>query len=468
MYIFQKQLKTVAAVAMLSAALAGAPLWGQEAAKPAGQEPAKPAAPAKKLAEGEYDLYNAALVDLGKNDFTKGLADLDAWKQKFPSSDYSPERQAQYVRAYAGSKQPDKAMDIASDLLKGKADDVQKGSIDDLFPDPKSGPRVVLQVLVTAVQAIQQIPNPTADQAATAQKAAELLLQYNRKAEGYSDDQWKQLHAQVDPMARQAQFFLVMAPGVDALQKKDYENAEALFRKALAQYPDNAAVAADLAAAIVGEYIDKKHPEKFPEALFYYARASSMDPKTSGVTKEWQDNVAKSLTDYYTKYHGSDEGLADLKAAAAKSPNPPEGFAIKTGAELEKEKHDAFVSTHPDLARWLEVKQALTTGGESYFKDNMADAAMPLFRGKVLEGKPACNSRELVVALSDDTTPEVTLKLDTPLRGKPVPGEVTFEGAVAKTFTASPFMLTMNMDPTKIQGLEKGACGATPPPAKKK
>jgi tetratricopeptide (TPR) repeat protein len=462
---------------MLAAIVAATPALAlaQDAAKPPTQA-AKPAVPAKKMQQGEYDMYNAALVDIGKNppDFTKALADLDAWKQKFPTSDYAVDGKVQYIRAYAGAKQPAKAIDMAGELLSG--------NIDSLFPDPKGGPGLVLAVLMTASQSaigmVQANTPLTADETATVRKAADMLLHYNRKAEGYTDDQWAQLHVQVDPLARQALYSVTVAPGIEALQKKDYATAEDAFRKALQQYPENATVAFNLAATLVGEYIadPSANGKKFPEALYLYARAASVDPKTGGVTPEWQTNgPAKSLTTYYTQFHGSTEGMDDLKALAAKSPAPPEGFTIKSGVEIEKEKNDAFVAAHPDLARWLEIKKLLTTGGESYFKESMADAAMPKLKGKLLEGKPACNSKELIVALSDDTTPEVTLKLDTPLKGKPATGvDITYEGAVAKAFTASPFNLTMEMEQAKIDGLEKSPCAAAPgtkkaaPPATKK
>jgi tetratricopeptide (TPR) repeat protein len=458
-YILQKNFKAMAAAAILTAAIAGAPGWAlaQGAAQPAAQA-AKPAAPQRQMLQPEYDAYNAAQVDLGKGDFTKALADLDAWRQKFPKSAYANDGKAAYVFAYAGAKQPAKAVDLAGELLSG--------DIDSLFPDPKGGPLVVVRVLFTVSQAITLVPVPTADEAATAQKAADLLLKYSRKAEGYSDDQWKQLHGQVDPLAKQAIYYITVAPGVDALQKKDFATAEAAFRKALQSFPDNAAVAAYLGAALVGQY--KTNPEKFPEALYMYARAASVDPTAGSVTKEWQTtgpgNPTKSLTSYYTQFHGSADGLDDLKALAVKSPTPPAGFTVKSSAEVEKDKHDAFVAAHPDLARWLEVKKALTDGGDAYFKDNVAEAAMPKLKGKVLDGKPACNSKQLIVALSDDTTPEVTLILDTPVKGKPTAGvDITWEGAIAKSFTATPFNLSMEMEQAKIEGLEKKACVPTPP-----
>jgi TolA-binding protein len=453
-----------AAAALLAAAMVAAPLAAQtpqEGAKPdAPKQDQKPAAPAKKLQPGEYDLYNAALVDLGKKDYAKAITDLDTWSQKFPNSDYANDGKVKYIQAYDGAGQPDKAMAVAAELLKG--------DVDALFPDPKDGPSLVVQMLVAVMHAITTIPSPTADEIATTQKAANLLMNYNRKAEGYTDAQWQQLHAQVDPMAKTALYYVTVAPGIDAMKRKDYDAAEKDLRAAMEKYPDNASLAADLASVLVGEYAAGTHKEKFPEALYLYARASAIDPAKGSVTREWQTNGPEKLLDnYYTQYHGSTEGLDDLKKLAVNSPTPPAGFTIKTSVEIEKEKHDAFVAANPELARWQEIKKLLTDGGEAYFKDNMSDAAMPALKGKVLGGKPACNSRELTLALSDSTTPEVTLKLDTPLKGKPESSDISFDGAVAKSFTANPFNLTMEIDSSKIQGLEKAACGPAAPPRKK-
>ncbi len=475
MNTLQKNFRVMASAAILTAATAGLPFLAhaQEAAKPATPaapaakpaDAAKPATPAKTITPAEYEAYNAAQVDLGKGDFAKAIADLDAWKQKFPKSDYANDGKAAYVQAYFGAKQYDKVIDIASDLMSG--------DIDSLFPDPKGGPAVVLQVLLKVCQSAMQMPLPTEPQAATIRKAADLLTKYSRKAEGYSDDQWKQLHGQVDPIAKQAVYFITVSPGVDALTRKDYDAAEAAFRKALQAYPDNVVVANSLARALVGEYIAKTHPEKFPEALYLFARAASLDPTASGVTKAYQTtdqgNPTKALSNYYTQYHGNDEGLQALKDLAVKSPTPPEGFTVKSKAEVEADAQADFAKSHPELAQWQATKKALVEGGDGYFKESLLDAQLPKFKGKVLDGKPACNSKSLIVALSDDKTPEVTLVLDTPVKGKVTTGvDITWEGAVAKAYTATPFNLTMEMEQAKVEGIEKGPCVIAHPPAQKK
>ena len=62
-------------------------------------------------------------------------------------------------------------------------------------------------------------------------------------------------------------------------------------------------------------------------------------------------------------------------------------------------------------------------------------------------------SKEIVVGVADQNTPEITLKLDTPLKGKPEIGEeIEFEG-VPSAFQPDPFMITFDVETAKIKGL---------------
>jgi hypothetical protein len=81
------------------------------------------------------------------------------------------------------------------------------------------------------------------------------------------------------------------------------------------------------------------------------------------------------------------------------------------------------------------------------------------FKGTLVEAKPAVRPKELVLAVADKNTPDVTLKLDAPLAGKMEPGaEIGFQG-VASGYTASPFMVTFDVEKSKITGW-KGAPAA--------
>jgi len=83
---------------------------------------------------------------------------------------------------------------------------------------------------------------------------------------------------------------------------------------------------------------------------------------------------------------------------------------------------------------------------------------VPKLKGTLVEAKPACRSKELLVALSDAKNPEVTLKLDAALTGKPETGtEIQWE-AVPSAFSKEPFMLTMDTEKAKIEGLKVTPC----------
>jgi hypothetical protein len=101
-----------------------------------------------------------------------------------------------------------------------------------------------------------------------------------------------------------------------------------------------------------------------------------------------------------------------------------------------------------------------------------------LLKGTLMEAKPACRPKELLVAIplpNATGTPvvEITLKLDAPLTGKvETGGDIQFNG-VPSAFTKDPFMLTMDTEKAKIDGLTITPCTPTParkaaPPAAKK
>jgi hypothetical protein len=90
------------------------------------------------------------------------------------------------------------------------------------------------------------------------------------------------------------------------------------------------------------------------------------------------------------------------------------------------------------------------------------------FKGVLISSKPATAPKELVLGVMDPNTPDVTLKLETPLRGKADPGrELEFEGIVSG-FTKEPFMLVLDVDEnSKITGWPAPAPAAKKAGAKK-
>jgi hypothetical protein len=403
--------------------------------------------------QGEYDAFDATKKDLVAKSGAKTIDDLNTWKQKYPDSDFKNEREVMYIQAYNDAKQYDKLLDKAKELM-GQ-------NLDSMFPDPKDGPREVLQVLFPATTAIVQIPNPTPDQISTAVQAANLLKDYNRKPEGLDDASWTAARKSMTDAATQVLYQMAIAPAIQADAKKDCAAGEAAWAKALGAYPEKSGLSYQLG-------LDLRCEKKNDQALYELARAVALDPTLGGASN------AAAITDflkkYYTNYHGGADGLDQLEAAAKASPMPPADLHIKTAQEIAEEKQKEFETTHPDIALWMKLKATLASDqGQQYFDSSMKDAQVPELKGTVIESK--CRAKELQVAvpLPDATGPlvaEITLKLETPLTGKAESGVITFTG-VANAFSHEPFMLTMTIEKKDIKDLKVTPCAA-PAPRKKK
>jgi hypothetical protein len=410
----------------------------------------------KYVNQGEYQIYDAAAKDMAGNNFTKALADLDSWKKDYPDSDYRDDRQLLYVQAYAGAKQPDNAIRAAGELLTKDADAAL------------GGPSSVVKLLFTAATAIQQVPAPTAEQIAVSSKAAHQLLNYGKKPEGLTDEAWAQARGQLDAAMKNALLYMALAPGTQAMQKNECAAAETVFTRALGDNPDSALAAWHLGTAELCLY--KTIPDKASPAIYSFARAAAVDPVKGMVDPKWQQGtVGPYLQKVYEQYHGKDgEGLRQLRELAARTPFPPAGFKIQSMTEIAEEKQVKFEKTNPQLALWMKIKGALAdTDGEQYFVSSVQGAGVPQLRGVLVEARPACHPKELLVAMplpdaGQPLQPEITLKLDQPLTGKPdVNAEFQWEG-VPSAFTKSPFMLTMETDAAKIEGLKMEPCAVAP------
>ena len=401
------------------------------------------AQPTKKVKDqGEYDLYNNVVKE---TDPAKKLQYLNQWVEKYPETDYQEEQ----LQFFNQLNQPAKVLEMGQKMLA---------------KDPKN---LVALSLITAN--IQKIQNPTPDQLANAQKAAQSLLDNldSLKPASVTDDAWKQAKPGVEQLAKGTIEWIVTRPAREAMEKKDYPTAEAAYSKLVQQYPDNWQYAYQLGSVLVSE----KNVEKYPTAIYEIARGDQLLSKSVASTPALQQQLTQIdayLKKIYTSWHGSDEGLDQLKQQALAAAMPPANFHIKTAAEIATEQANAFAEKYPQLTLWLNIKKQLAdTNGETYFESQLKNAAVPKLKGTLVDAKPACRPKELLVAVpTPDTKPpltaEITLKLDMPLKGKPATGtEFQWEG-VPSGFTRDPFMLTMDTEQEKVEGLQSEACAAAP------
>ncbi len=422
----------------VAAGIVALPLPGQDQAAQgqAGQAAAgQPGAPAQNWKDrAEYDLYNAIVKE---QDANKRLALLNTWKEKYPTSEFAPQRLQIYLTTYTALNQPDKVIATGNEVLQ---------------TNPKD-----LTALYLIALNVQRLPKPGADDLASGEKAANGLIANldtffagDKKPATTSDADWAKAKKDTELLAH-------TSLGWVFLQKKDNEGAEKEFAKVLELNPNNAQVSYWLATAIV----QQKKPERFSAALWHFARAASLDPSQGGLNPEGRKTIDTYFVNAYNKYHGQDpQGLQQLRDQAKAQPMPTDGFKIENIEEVKAKNEAEFVKKNPALALWMNLKQALTAAdGEQYFNTNMKGAEVPggangvrTFKGKLVSTKPALRPKELVLSIGDGTTPDATLILDAPLSGKAEPGvDIEFSG-VPSSFTKEPYNVTFDVEKKKVLG----------------
>ena len=435
--------RTLTGISLAAGLSLGALLAQDQPAQPAqqGGEAAPGQQPQKKVKDqGEYDLFNAVLKETDPN---KKLELLNTWKQKYPDSDFKDDRLVYLIQTYAQTGKYPNAIASAKDLLA---------------IDPKN---ITAMFYINTLTPAAYPENPPADALDTAEKAAQGLLNAEKPPTA-KPEEWQKAKTDLEATAHKTL-------GWVAWQRKNYDAAEQEFSKSLQINPRQGEVSYWRGSALLAT----RKPDKQATGLYDIARAVVLPTAQGGLPDEVRKKLDAYLTKTYVAYHGSEEGLPQIKQLAATQPLAPAGFDIKSKAELEVAHAEMEKKTNPSLALWKTLKSELTgANGQQFFEANMKGAKVPggaegvqRFRGTLVAARPAARPTELVVAVTDPSTPEVTLKLDKALAGKPVPGSVVeFEG-VPETFTREPFMVTFEQ--ASVTGLKMEATPTKRAPAKK-
>jgi tetratricopeptide (TPR) repeat protein len=413
---------------LLAVALTGmlgpvpARMFGQAAA-PASAQPQK-----NWKDRAEYDLFDSITKD---NDAKSKLAKLQQWEMQYPTSEWADTRRTLFLTTYAALNDGKNVFDAAKKILAIDPNDFTAHYYEMLFTLPLYG------------------QNQSPDILDEGEKAARgILAGLDTPPPGVAADQWPKLRPQVELMAHNNLGFI-------AMQRKNWDAAEAEFQKVLAATPDNAQVDYWMGTVIASE----KKLEKLPAAMFYFARAATIQGQTA-LPADAQKTALTYVQKQYKNFHGSDEGFNDLVAAAKANPAPPAGFTIKNANELAQASaasEEEYKKAHPEEAIWKGLKEALSAPtGPMYFDMGMKGAMLPTAKGKVVKLEPAVKPKTILVAIedgkSDGTVADATLKFEMPLPGKVDVGtELSFEG-VGESFTQSPFMVTMTVDKDALHG----------------
>jgi hypothetical protein len=414
----------------------------------------------KKLKDGERELYEPATQAAGAQNWAKALPDLEAWKQKFPESEFKDDRDFLILRGYISTSQFDKVLTLGNEFIDRDLPTAFKGSL---------GNVVGAYVYVTSAANELLKKDATPEQIAIGDKAAHKLLAFSptyfvpaNMPAGQTAQTFAQTQTQMEAIAKGYLLTEAVTPGLKAEAKKDCPAADAAFSKALMTYPDNSWISRHLASAYNCE-------QKPFMALYEFARTAAIDP-TQGKTTDGPRFIA-SVKRMYSTLHGSEDGLDQLMEQAKATPIPPSDFKIKTKDELDQAKADEFAKANPEIATWLGIKSNLTSQGAAFF-ESMKGAELPQLLGTIADAKPACNPKELILYVpapeNSAKTTEIAVKFETPLKGKPEIGSNIKFVAVADSFAPAPFLLTMTAEKEKVQDLKLSPCTVAAPVRKKK
>jgi hypothetical protein len=413
----------------------------------------KPAAPAKNWKDNaEYELANAALKE---TDPAKKLADLDKWKAGYASTEYVDERQGMYLATYQALKQARQAFDQALEILKVHPNDVQS-----------------LIATITQVTLIK--PAPTPSDLDVADKNASLFLDNpdSVKPPEVSDADWAKNKAQVKPYAESV---LITIYGL----RKDDKRAVDDLRKLIVKDPGLCAASYQLGQAMIRIVKAENKPLDQPLAFYQIARAIACDGP-GAIPANQKAPIQTYLTNAYTGYHGSAEGLPDLLAAAKANPFPPANFHIDSTVDIETQKEAArqkLIAADPLMYLWAHtIKESLANQGDAFWT-SMDGAGFPpaddkttpptpqFFKAHIVSMTPATRPKELTVGIEKADVADAKLVFEMPLPGKMDVGEqIEFTG-VAKEWSKDPKNIVITFDVDPKEGLKgwtgKNAPGAT-------
>jgi hypothetical protein len=410
--------KILVTVVLGVAALAAA----QDAAKPA--QPSAPTTQAPVIKDpAEYNAYVGAV---GQKDPAAQISGLEAFLTQYPNSIMKVSALQQLMGDYQQTGNQAKTIDAATKLVAADATNVRALFILAYFDRLK------------AQGGDANAKQDLADAKKYGQMGLDNLPKF-AKPDGMSDADFQKMKDQMTGV-------FDAGLGVAALNDGDYETGRKDLQAAINSTPDSQKDFT-LIYALTQAYIAPKTPDpKFiPDpvnAIWYNARASVLAP-----TPQFQQQYEKYAKNQYIKYHGGDDGWADVLALAKANPAQPAGFTIKPAPTPAEQAHTMAIATDPTKMDFGQLEFILSNGAQAD-----QDLVWNAIKGKALQLngtviKATATEFDIAGSLDDIEAKKVdiTLTFEDKVPLKMIPKEAAsldFQGEPA-SYTPNPFMMTM-------------------------
>ena len=399
---------------LMGIAVATAALFGQDK-------------PKEWIDRGEYELVAEQIAKA--TDPAKKLELLNQWKQKYPKTNFGWERLGQFLMTYQQANKAKEMLDTAKEMAAA---------------DPKNftGPYYITLLVLSMGSTDPAVLEEGEKAANTMLSNLDPFFAAGQKPPAAADDAWAKQKADAQMKALDVLIYT-------ATVKKDWPAVEQRITNLLKVTPKNAMRTYSLGTAILAQ----RKQEKQAAAIWHFARACGLEGEGAAPAAD-KAKVCDYFGRVYPQYRGDKKGLDELKAKAVADVFPPADFAIKTKQQEDIEQLEELKKTNPQLAIWVQMKQALVAPDGAAYVEQLKGASLPKFKGKVVSLDPPVNPKKIVVGISDASAPEITIEIDENgfMPGKVEPGtEIEFE-AVGKEFVADPFNLTVIAEKEKISG----------------
>jgi len=434
--------KILVTVVLGVAALAAA----QIPSPPAQSQPAAPATQGPVIKDPQE--YYAYVSAIGQKDPAAQISGLEAFLTQYPNSIMKTAALQQLMGDYQQTGNQPKTIDAATKLVAA---------------DPGNERALFLLAYFDRLKAQGGDANAKQDLVDAkkyGQTGLDNLSKFT-KPDGMSDADFQKMKDQMTGVFN-------AALGVAALNDGDYDSGRKELQAAINSTPESQKDFT-LVYALTQAYIPPKtpNPNFTPDpinAIWYNARASVLAP-----TPQYQQQYEKYAKNLYIKYHGGDDGWADVLAQAKANPTQPAGFAIKPAPTPAEQAHTMATATDPtkmDFGQWEFI---LSNGAQAD-----QDMVWTAIKGKAvqLNGtviKATATQFDIAGSLDDIDAKkaDITLTFEDKVPLKLIPKEgasLDFQGEPA-SYTPNPFMMTMEKG--KLLKAAAPAAPAHKPAAKK-
>jgi hypothetical protein len=404
-------------IMLLVFAIAGAVV--QQAAGQAAAAPVAPAAQKPQIKDPAE--YNAYVNAVQQSDPAAKAQAIEAFLQTYPNSVMKEDALGALMGAYQQAGNAQKTVDAANRVLQANPGNIRALAL------------LAYYYRSLCAQGGTDAPK-NCDQASQYGQKGLDALPNTPKQEGMSDADFTKFHNELSAIFEGAM-------GFAALQKKDMATAQKDMRAAVEQESQpNIADIYPLATA------DLEAKPVNPEGFWFIVKASQLA----------QGPGQQQILDYgrkkYSRYHGSEDGWADIvkQAQASTGVMPPAGFTVaaappppspaEQAADLVKGKDPKQMS----FAEW----QLVLSSGNQQASDTVWNAIKDKAVKLVASAITASPSKLTLAGSADDIDDkkadiDLTMAKAIPAKLVPAVGTLTQFEATVSSYTPSPFMLTM-------------------------